>query len=539
MPWTLRSFMLLAALLLPAVAYGQAPQQANVVSACGTPNSTYPVNGTRPLTVDTTGNACTSTVVPPVTAVSAADAAANPPSLSPGPAQAINQSLHGEQWTSGAGSVNGGTASGGSLLSGGVYRSGAITLTNGQQAALALDSDGGLSAYAPNMAATGSITTQNLNLNSGAATAGSTVVINTDARSTVTWQVTGVFTGTLIQQASNDGSNWVTITNSFWDVNTNNITGSVFGTGPSSLNSIVRANVSGYSLYRLTASTAITGTAAVTGEATQGGGLMNIVNGTVQGFGTAGTPTGGILTVQGVTSMTPILISPSTTAVGAAATNATTPLAVQMMVSDGTNLQRVLDAVVLADGVNGNNEVPVTNWYFNGSTWDRQKGTAAGGAWVQGPAANGATAAGNPLLTGCRAASQTPTAVTDGQVQMIECGLNGKVTVIPYSIKELAVGGGDVTITGSGAQTIIAASGSASLLTYITSVQCSNYGTVAVKVTANDAWTHSWIVPAGGGTNPTFPVPLRTAANTAFTLAGSAAGTGGAIVCDAAGYKGN
>lgn len=50
--------------------------------------------------------------------------------------------------------------------------------------------------------------------------------------------------------------------------------------------------------------------------------------------------------------------------------------------SDGTNLQPWLTAIALGDGVNGNNTGAVSAWVFNGTTFDRARGDATNGAWV-------------------------------------------------------------------------------------------------------------------------------------------------------------
>lgn len=59
--YLLLAFGLFAAICLsvPATAQ-QVPNQANVVSACGTPNNTYAVNQNKPVTQDTTGTLCTA-----------------------------------------------------------------------------------------------------------------------------------------------------------------------------------------------------------------------------------------------------------------------------------------------------------------------------------------------------------------------------------------------------------------------------------------------------------------------------------------------
>lgn len=64
-----------------------------------------------------------------------------------------------------------------------------------------------------------------------------------------------------------------------------------------------------------------------------------------------------------------------------------------------------------------NTSIYTRNWnlFYNGATWDRMRGTAAGGMFAQGPAASGATAAGNPFKAGGVFNTTQPT-VTNGQV---------------------------------------------------------------------------------------------------------------------------
>lgn len=71
-------------------------------------------------------------------------------------------------------------------------------------------------------------------------------------------------------------------------------------------------------------------------------------------------------------------IKPGTTSLASATANATAPLAVQAMVSDGTNNQRLIAPISLADGVNGNNQIAAGLYVWNGASWDRLPGTTAG-----------------------------------------------------------------------------------------------------------------------------------------------------------------
>ncbi len=155
---------------------------------------------------------------------------------------------------------------------------------------------------------------------------------------------------------------------------------------------------------------------------------------------------------------------------------------------------------------------------------------------VQGDAASGATAAGNPLLSGGRAATATPTAVTDGQAIAIQLGDTGKQIVLPYSIKENAVRG-TVTSTDTSAHTIIASAGG-SLKNYITGLQIgrTDAGATAIIVTCNDSASSVFVIPSGGATNLVFNVPLVTAAATAFQItSGTSVST---LYASAQGYVG-
>lgn len=154
---------------------------------------------------------------------------------------------------------------------------------------------------------------------------------------------------------------------------------------------------------------------------------------------------------------------------------------------------------------------------------------------VQGGVAAGSTQADAPLAMGCKAATTAPTAVTDTQKVNVQCGAEGRVIVGPYAIKELMVRGSTGAITNT-TQTSIIASAGGSLKNYITSIQCSNSGGSTSILTFTDAATTILINPAGGGTNVVFPVPLATAAATAFQVTPGTSST--SQYCSAQGYTG-
>jgi len=115
------------------------------------------------------------------------------------------------------------------------------------------------------LTATGTINTQNLNPNSGTATANSAVEISCTDRGTVTIQVTGTYTGALTPQVTTDGTNWITQASQSLLRMSN---GAQSNTIPSAAQDIWQIEVAGHAKFRITALAAVTGTATVTLRAT-------------------------------------------------------------------------------------------------------------------------------------------------------------------------------------------------------------------------------------------------------------------------------
>lgn len=138
---------------------------------------------------------------------------------------------------------------------------------------------------------------------------------------------------------------------------------------------------------------------------------------------------------------------------------------------------------------------------------------------VQGPDASGATITGRPLLSGGRAATQDPTAVTNGQAVAAQLTSTGRQVTAPYARHDAMVRG-TTSGTDTGAHTILAA-GSGSNKTYVTGLQLSNTSATTIRVTMSDDASSVFIVPATGGSNIVFTTPLATAAATAFTFTSS------------------
>ena len=170
------------------------------------------------------------------------------------------------------------------------------------------------------LTASGSITTQNLNPNSGVATAGSTLATTTLAGdSTLSIQITGAYTGALTIQASIDGSNWIAISN-IQNVNTGLLSPNI----ASATVGIFVADVAGCNLVRITALGAQTGTAVITLRASVAPALISLDSALPTGTNTIGAITNANLDVALSTRLKPADTLAAVTTVGAvtAITNA-------------------------------------------------------------------------------------------------------------------------------------------------------------------------------------------------------------------------
>lgn len=116
--------------------------------------------------------------------------------------------------------------------------------------------------------ASGTISTQNLNPNSGTATANSTVEITLGTgQNTIAIQTVGVYTGALTLQGTVDGSNWISFAGTPI-LNAN--TGLWLATITSALQSVFFAKVSGMTKVRISANAAVTGSVVVSIGASAG-----------------------------------------------------------------------------------------------------------------------------------------------------------------------------------------------------------------------------------------------------------------------------
>jgi len=148
-------------------------------------------------------------------------------------------------------------------------------------------------------------------------------------------------------------------------------------------------------------------------------------------------------------------------------------------------------------------------------------------ASVGGLAASGASVSGNPLLSGARAATTNPTAVTDGQAVALMASKTGKLVVVGAPRDLVATQ--KTSISASTSETTIVTA-IASTFADILSFTFANSGSTATKVDIRDTTGGSIIatffVPATDMRGAVYHVPLaQTTVNTNWTAQCSASTT--------------
>jgi hypothetical protein len=138
---------------------------------------------------------------------------------------------------------------------------------------VAISPNNPLTTSPADLTATGNITTQNL-VPAGAATAGSAVSLTGLAgMATASIQVTGTYTGALSAQATVDGTNWVTLGGTpFLNINT----GVLSGTIASAAVGVFQLDVSAFKQFRITGLAAMTGTAVVSIQTSNGARVISL-----------------------------------------------------------------------------------------------------------------------------------------------------------------------------------------------------------------------------------------------------------------------
>jgi hypothetical protein len=223
----------------------------------------------------------------------------------------------------------------------------------------------------------------------------------------------------------------------------------------------------------------------------------------VTGSGTAGTAAAGVISVQGIASMTKLLVTPDSVALPA---------------NQSVNLAQV----------GGTNTVT---------------GGVAGSQSVGGTVATNVAITANPLNLGAQAVSSENAVVTTARQVQLVADLVGKLIVLPYANPENFVSGVITTaMTGTTTTSLIAAP-AAGLRNYITQITCSNaHATVGTDIIIQDGsgGTTLYNIPAAaayGGSAITFPTPLRQP-TTATAIFVANVTTGASTKCAASGYKG-
>src|SRR6185437_107627 len=105
--------------------------------------------------------------------------------------------------------------------------------------------------------------------------------------------------------------------------------------------------------------------------------------------------------------------------------------------NDGTNMQAWLTALALGDGVNGNNTGAVASWLYNGTTFDRQRGDATNGAWVNVKTSVLPTGAATSANQTSQITQETATAAVLGTTADATCGTATGTCTLAQLIKFL------------------------------------------------------------------------------------------------------
>ena len=272
----------------------------------------------------------------------------------------------------------------------------------------------------------------------------------------------------------------------------------------------------------------------------------------VAGEGTAGTSTGGVLSVQGVASGTALPVSAASLPLPTgAATSANQSTEITSLATIATNTGAAVPA-----GTNNIGSIDILG--HAGGTLDGTAGSAAsavlsvqgissmtpllanpGTAANWGVGATGSAVPANAGYGGGDALSSEPSKATTGNLTGAFLDLTGKTVTSPFANRENMVRG-SASETGTSAGTLLAGAGG-SLKNYVTDVECgrTDAGTTAIYVTFSDAASTILVLPnngGGGGNNKTFNVPLATAGNTAFTFTASSGVS--TVYCSAQGFTG-
>lgn len=363
--------------------------------------------------------------------------------------------------------------------------------------------------------ATGNITTQNL-VPAGTATANSAVqTANLTGMASASVQVTGTYTGALSAQGMVDGSTWVTLGGTpFLNINT----GVYSATIASAATGIFQLDIAGFKQFRITGLAAMTGTATVTIQCSNGAGMVALDAPLPTGSNVIGALSANQSTnVAQINGVTPLM--------GNGVTGTGSPRVT--LASNGTAISTAGYMSVKLDQTTAGTTNAVSLAQIGATTV--VTGGVNGTLAVGGVTAAAATATGNPVRTGAIGKTANPTAVTDGQVANIITDKLGKQVVVG-SIRDLKVNQ-ITTITASTAETTVVTA-VASTFVDVYGVVVVNSSATATNVSFKDstAGTTRFNVYVPAGETRGFMLPesaafAQTAVNSNWTATSSASVT--------------
>lgn len=308
-------------------------------------------------------------------------------------------------------------------------------------------------------------------------------------------------------------------------------------------------------------------------------------------LGTAGASSADVISIQGIASMTKLLVTPDSVALPAnQSVNVSQMNGVATTMGNGvagTGVQRVAIASdntafsvnAIQSGTWNVNAVQSGAWNINTSTINgvtplmgngvtgtgSQRVTIAsdntafavnatlsaettkvigtvrnvGNAGAAFDGAAGSAVPANILLQGLRAQNVEATAVTNSASVAQAADLVGKTIILPYANPENFENGTTAAITDTTSTSVIASAGG-SLRHYVTDCMVTNsHATVGTFVQILDGSTvldSGFAAAAGGGFSRTYPVPRRGTAATALNC--QATTTGANFKCSCGAYKG-
>lgn len=309
--------------------------------------------------------------------------------------------------------------------------------------------------------------------------------------------VTGTWTGTLTPEITVDGSNWNTTAVSVFDPTA----GASFLTAVVVNGTYLILGIGGCQKARFRLSTATSGTATITFRTTQATSQFDVQP--VRGTGTAGLPASEIITIQGITSMTPVKVDGS---------GVTQPVSGTVTLSSATVTLSSATVTCVPSGtqvVSGTVTLSSQTVTLSSQTVTLSSQTVT----AVGDVASGASDSGNPVKQGAYAVTALPTAVTNAQRVNLVADKFGRQVVLPYSIRDLTTIG-TVTLTTTTETTVLTAV--ASTFLDVTALQLSNASNTGVRVDIRDSTGGTvrfsfYLAASGGGVAQSFTVPVPQA----------------------------